>query len=98
MWWRYDAPRLDPAQPGRWSRTMLAPRLIETRLKLCGEEKPLHEALNYAPSHHYGTPAWFGDPDNPRVRVAAGLLETSRPAAAGRVPADSRASPVSAAH
>jgi hypothetical protein len=29
--------------------------------------KPLHEALNYAPSHDYGIPAWFGDPDNPPV-------------------------------
>lgn len=67
MWWRYDAPRLAPAQLGRWSRTVLAPRLIETRLKLCGEGKPLHEALNYAPSHHYGIPAWFGDPENPPV-------------------------------
>lgn len=65
MWWRYDAPRLDPAELGRWSRTVLAPRLIETRRKLCGEGKPLHEALNYAPSHHYGIPAWFGDPDQP---------------------------------
>ncbi|GAB2582498.1 hypothetical protein GCM10027066_24880 [Dyella jejuensis] len=65
MWWRYDAPRLDPAQLGRWSRTVLAPRLIETRRKLSGEGMPLHEALNYAPSHHYGIPAWFGDPDNP---------------------------------
>lgn len=64
-WWRYEAPRLDPAQLGRWSRTVLAPRLIETRRKLCGEGMPLHEALNYAPSHHYGIPAWFGDPDNP---------------------------------
>jgi hypothetical protein len=65
MWWRYDAPRLDPEKHGRWSRTVLAPRLIETRRKLCGEGMPLHEALNFAPAHHYGIPAWFGDPDNP---------------------------------
>lgn len=65
MWWRYDAPRLDPSQLGRWSRTVVAPRLIETRRKLRGEGMPLHEALNYAPSHDYGIPAWFGDPDNP---------------------------------
>jgi hypothetical protein len=67
MWWRYDAPRLDPSQLGRWSRTVVAPRLIETRRKLRGDGKPLHEALNYAPSHDYGIPAWFGDPDNPPV-------------------------------
>jgi hypothetical protein len=65
MWWRYDAPRLDPEKHGRWSRTVLAPRLIETRRKLRGDGKPLHEALNYAPAHHYGIPAWCGDPDNP---------------------------------
>ena len=67
MWWRYDAPRLDPEQLGRWSRTVLAPRLIQTRRKLRGEGRPLHEALNYAPAHHYGIPAWFGDPGNPPV-------------------------------
>lgn len=67
MWWRYEAPRLDPEQLGRWSRTVLAPRLIQTRRKLRGEGKPLHEALNFAPAHHYGIPAWFGDPDNPPV-------------------------------
>lgn len=65
MWWRYDAPRLDPEKLGRWSRTVVAPRLIETRRKLRGEGKPLHEALAYAPAHHYGIPDWFGDPDNP---------------------------------
>lgn len=47
------------------SLTVLAPRLIETRRKLCGEGVPLHEALNFAPAHHYGIPAWFGDPGNP---------------------------------
>jgi hypothetical protein len=31
MWWRYDAPRLDPENHGRWSRTVLAPQLIELR-------------------------------------------------------------------
>lgn len=67
MWWRYDAPRLDPEHLGRWSRTVLAPRLIETRRKLRGEGKPLHEALSYAPAHYYGIPAWFGDPENPPV-------------------------------
>lgn len=67
MWWRYDAPRLDPERLGRWSRTVLAPRLIQTRRKLRGDGKPLHEALNFAPSHHYGIPAWFGNPDNPPV-------------------------------
>lgn len=64
-WWRFDAPRLDPKKHGRWSRTVLAPRLIETRRKLCGDGKPLHEVLAYAPAHHYGIPAWCGDPDNP---------------------------------
>lgn len=65
MWWRYSAPRLAPEQLGRWSRTVMAPRLIELRRKLRGEGQPLHEVLNYVPVHHYGIPAWFGDPDTP---------------------------------
>ena len=45
----------------------MAPRLIELRRKLRGDGQPLHEVLAYAPTHHYGIPAWFGDPDNPPV-------------------------------
>jgi hypothetical protein len=67
MWWRYDAPRLAPALLGRWAHTVYAPRLIETRRKLRGNGKPLHEALLIAPAHDYGIPVWFGDPDNPAV-------------------------------
>lgn len=65
MWWRYDAPRLATENLGRWSRTVMATRMIELRRLLRGEGQPLHEVLNYAPVHHYGIPAWFGDPDNP---------------------------------
>jgi len=67
MWWRYDAPRLDPEKLGRWSRTVVAPRLIETRRLLLGNGQPLHEVLNYAPAHHYGIPTWFGNPNEPPV-------------------------------
>jgi hypothetical protein len=67
MWWRYDAPRLAPEALGRWSRTVLAPQLIELRRKLRGEGNPLHEVLNYTPSQHYGIPAWCGNPDDPPV-------------------------------
>lgn len=67
MWWRYDAPRLAPELLGRWARTVYAPRLIETRRKLRGNGKPLHEALLIAPAHDYGIPVWFGEPDNPPV-------------------------------
>ena len=66
-WWRYDAPRLDPEQLGRWSRTVMAPRMIELRRKLRGDGQPLHEVQAYVPAHHYGVAAWLGDPDNPPV-------------------------------
>lgn len=65
MWWVFDAPRLAPDKLGRWAGTMYGPRMIETRRKLRGDGRPLHETLNYAPAYHYGIPAWLGDPGNP---------------------------------
>ncbi|MET4677569.1 hypothetical protein ACVKN3_003188 [Luteibacter sp. PvP120] len=59
---KYDAPRLDASALGLWSRTVMAPRLIELRRKLRGEGEPLHEVLNYVPAHDYGIPAWCGNP------------------------------------
>ena len=66
-WWLFDAPRLAADKLGRWASTVYAPRLIETRHKLRGDGKPLHEALLIAPSHDYGIPAWFGNSDQPPV-------------------------------
>ena len=71
MWWRYDSPRFSsenlPEPLRRWSRTVLADRLIQPRWKLRGEGKPLHAERAYVPRYHYGIPAWLGDPDNPPV-------------------------------
>lgn len=64
-WWLYEAPRLAPELLGRWARTVYAPRLIETRRKLRGNGKPLHEALLIAPAHDYGCPVWLGDTNKP---------------------------------
>ena len=63
--WRYEAPRLDASALGRWSRTVMAPRLIKLRRKLRGEGQPLHEVLNYVPAHDFGIPAWCGNPADP---------------------------------
>jgi hypothetical protein len=67
LWWRYSAPRLAPEALGRWSRTVLAPQLIELRRKLRGGGNPLHEVLAYSPAQHYGIPDWCGNPDDPPV-------------------------------
>lgn len=96
-----------PGQPGGQKRSLNGPDTLDPTLEV-NLTFPLQAMLRrdaaprgaeLPPSHHYGIPAWFGDPDNPPALESQraylkhhGLLLPAEP------PADSGASPTSAAY